>query len=400
MKRGLDLMESYDYDAVVVGAGPAGLMASRKIAEGGFNVLIVEKGERLGEKPCGEAVSEAALKDAEAHFDERVLLNKVRSAYVYAPDESRRVEIFREIEEAGSGFIIDKKRFLQVLLDESAKRGSKLKLGTMVVKCERLDVEEAVKVTLSPGGEVYAKIILGCDGFNSTVRKTMFPPERVELISCVQYVMEGCRLGDESVMRFYFGREVAPLGYLWVFPKGNGLANVGVGVRKGTAKEYLERFIKKHSEMFSGAKVVEVGGAPVTVSGQVKNIVQDNVMLCGEAAGQVIPLTGAGIHTALVSGRMAGEAAVEALRRNDLSKTSLNRYVERFNAAYGERIVKSRRALTVLEKLSDDDLNRLAEVLTGADVLDLANGTNVERVAKKLLAHPVLAVRVAMALLS
>lgn len=388
------------YDAIVVGAGPAGLMASRKIAERGFNVLLIEKGKRLGEKPCGEAVSEATIKDAEVHLDEKVLLNKIRSAYVYAPDESRRVEIFREIEEIGSGFIIDKKRFLQVLLDESAKQGSKVKLGTMIVKCERINVEEAVRVTLSPGGEVYGKIIVGCDGFNSTIRKTMFPPERIEFISCIQYVMEGCRLGDESVMRFYFGREVAPLGYLWVFPKGNGLANVGVGVRKGAAKEYLEKFIKKHSEMFSSAKIMEVGGAPVTVSGQIKNIVQDNIMLCGEAAGQVIPLTGAGIHTAIVSGRTAGEVAVEALRRNDLSKISLNKYVERFNAAYGERIVKSRKALTVLEKLSDDDLNKLAEVLTGADVLDLANGTNIERVGKKLLAHPILAARVAMALLS
>ncbi|MEM3072251.1 MAG: NAD(P)/FAD-dependent oxidoreductase, partial [Candidatus Bathyarchaeia archaeon] len=337
---------------------------------------------------------------AEAHFDENVLLNKIRAAYVYAPDESKRVEIFREIEEIGSGFIIDKKRFLKALLEESAKRGSKFKLGTTVVRCERINLEEAVKVTLSPIGEVSAKLIIGCDGFNSTIRKTISPPERIELISCIQYAMKGCRLGDESVMRFYFGREVAPLGYLWVFPKGNGLANVGVGVRKGPAKDYLDKFIKKHPEMFSSAKIMEVGGAPVTVSGQIKNIVQDNIMLCGEAAGQVIPLTGAGIHTSLVSGKIAGEVAVEALRQNDLSKTSLNRYVERYNLAYGERIAKSRKALTVLEKLSDDDLNKLAEVLTGADVLDLANGTNVERVAKKLLAHPILAARVAVALLS
>ena len=59
-----------------------------------------------------------------------------------------------------------------------------------------------------------------------------------------------------------------------------------------------------------------MSGAPVTVSGQLKKIVQDNIALCGESAGQVIPLTGAGIHTGLISGKTAGEVVVEAFVRS------------------------------------------------------------------------------------
>jgi digeranylgeranylglycerophospholipid reductase len=212
--------------------------------------------------------------------------------------------------------------------------------------------------------------------------------------------MKNCRVEDEDIMKFYFGNKVAPLGYLWVFPKGNGLANVGVGVRKGVAKDYLDRFIKGHPNMFANAETLNVSGAPVIVSGQLNNIAQDNIVLCGESAGQVIPLTGAGIHTALVSGRISGEVIVEALEENEYAETKLSEYANKFNTIYGERIRKSRKALMALEKLSDSDLNKLAELLTGTDVLDLANGTNIERVAKKFLHHPILAARVARALLS
>jgi len=386
------------FDVVVVGAGPAGLMASKKIAEKGSNVLLLEKEKTVGKKPCGEAVSENGVKDAEAHFDEKVLLNKITGAHVYAPDESKKIEIFREIEEIGSGYILDKKRFSEILLDESLKHGTKIRFGTEAVGFRKNG--ELMKITLKPEGEVYSKVVLGCDGFNSIVRKTFFQQEKIELISCIQYAMKNCRVEDEDIMKFYFGSNVAPLGYLWVFPKGNGLANVGVGVRKGVAKDYLDRFIKEHPDVFANAETLNVSGAPVIVSGQLNKIVQDNIVLCGESAGQVIPLTGAGIHTALVSGRISGEVVVEALEENEYTETKLSEYVNKFNTVYDERIRKSRKALMALEKLSDGDLNKLAELLTGTDVLDLANGTNIERVAKKLLPHPILAARVARALLS
>ncbi len=386
------------FDVAVVGAGPTGVIASRKIAEQTFNVILLEKENHLGKKPCGEAVSENTVKDSEISFKKKILLNKITGAYVYPPDESKKVEIFREIEEIGSGYILDKKRFLEALLNESEKKGTEVRLGTEVLSCVRMD--GLMKIKLKPKGYIYSKIVLGCDGFNSIIRKSQFRPERIELISCIQYAMKKCRIEDENIMRFYFGNDVAPLGYLWVFPKGNGLANVGVGVRRGVAKNYLDNFIKKHSDMFAEAEILNVSGAPVTVSGQLKKMVQDNIVLCGESAGQVIPLTGAGIHTGLISGKKAGEVVVEALHKNNFSEIKLIEYFNRFNSIYGEKIRKSRKALTVIEKLSDHDLNNLADVLTSTDILDLANGTNVERVAKKLLSHPLLAMRVAKALLS
>ena len=134
-----------------------------------------------------------------------------------------------------------------------------------------------------------------------------------ELIPCIQYKMVNCRIEDASVLEAYVGQDVAPLGYAWVFPKNDETANVGLGVRGAPAKPYLDRFISNHPETFRNASIVEVQAAPVPVGGQIKKVAQEGVMVCGDAAGQVIPLTGGGIHTSIAAGKIAGELAGKAV---------------------------------------------------------------------------------------
>ncbi|WP_455363954.1 NAD(P)/FAD-dependent oxidoreductase [[Eubacterium] cellulosolvens] len=387
------------FDAAVVGGGPTGLMAARKIAERGFKVALFEKDSDVGKKVCGEACSEASITDAEISGERKFLLNRISCVYIYPPDETKPIEIQREIETIGTGYILDKHGFLKALASEAEKRGASLFFNSHVHDAERSSHQVTVKIS-EQGHErqVRSKILLGCDGFNSIIRKKFFDPQKIELISCIQYTMTDCNVPDQHVMEFFFGKQVAPLGYLWFFPKSSGVVNLGVGVRGSTAKDFLEKFIRRHPERLSEAQVQSVGGAPVIVSGQIEKFVTDNILLSGESAGQVIPFTGAGIHTGLVSGKIAAQTVIEALESEDFSEKRLTAYVERFNRAYGDRIKKSLRAMRVFERLDDEYLNQLAEILTGEDVINLANGQNIERVAKKLLSHPALALRVAKAL--
>ncbi|MGC8850465.1 MAG: geranylgeranyl reductase family protein, partial [Candidatus Bathyarchaeia archaeon] len=221
-----------------------------------------------------------------------------------------------------------------------------------------------------------------------------------EMISCLQYVMAGCEAVDENTMEFYVGRRVAPGGYAWIFPRGGGVANVGIGVRGGSPKAYLDKFIEEHPGKFRSAEILKVGGAPVIVSGQLDRIVGGSVLLCGESAGQVIPLTGAGIHTSIVAGKVAAEAVSKSLEEpGERAGEQLQKYPVEYHRIYGRRIERSLKALRVIEKLSDEDLNTLASLVDGRDIVNLANGENLEEVAKKLMKHPTLALKIAYSLI-
>lgn len=383
------------YDVIVVGAGPAGLTAARIISNNGFEVAVFEKARYLGAKPCGEAISKQTLDDASIAPSNDIIAQEIRSAVIYAPN-GKNITIKEEV---AAGYVLHKAMFLQCLAEKAVEAGVKIYLNQAVLDFEHKGT--AVRVNTSKD-EYQANLLLGADGFASTVsRKLGFEKsgER-KIIPCVQYLMENCDLNDPQTTEFYFGNEVAPLGYAWIFPKGNEKANVGIGVRGRPAKPYLDKFIKQNSGIFARARRIWVEAAPVTMNGLLNKIVDDNVMLVGEAAGQVIPLTGGGIHSSIVGGRMAGETAVEALEEENLSHGKLAKYVEHYNEHWGKRIRDSLRALKVFEKLSDDDLNKLANLLEPRDILDLANGTDIKRVGRKLLKHPLFGLKIAKALLT
>ena len=260
-----------------------------------------------------------------------------------------------------------------------------------------LERNEGIVKAKTQETELEAKLVLGADGFTSTVAKS-FGLEKTgnrEVIPCIQYLMVNCTFRDEQTAEFYLGREVAPLGYAWAFPKGEGKANVGIGVRGSPAKPYLEKFIEGNPDMFSKAKVIGIEGAPVTIGGMLDQIVDDNVMLVGEAAGQVVPLTGAGIHSGVVGAKMAAQTAIDALEKGDFSKDMLMSYSENYSEHWGKRISDSLKALRMIEQLNDDEMNMLAEMLDSSDILDLANGLDIGRVARRFLRHPIFGLKVA-----
>ena len=389
----MGVKKQVNYDVVVVGAGPAGLMASRKAAEKGLKVLLVEAERRLGFKVCGEAVSKGTLEDAEVTPHQSFICNRIDGACVYAPNENKKVEIVGDF----GGYILDKPAFLRKLASYAIKVGVDFWINSKVFDVKHF--EEGYEVYVKNFGEILTvkcRFIVGCDGVNSIIARKFFDRSNYKLISCIQYKMVNCKFEDPHKLEFYFGREVAPLGYAWIFPKDEYTANVGIGVRGVPAKKYLDKFIEKHPDKFKNAKIVEVGGAPVPIGGEIGKVVdaENGIIVCGDAAGQVIPLTGGGIHSSIVAGKVAGEVLAEHVNGN----LSLDEYPKRYSY-WSERIMKSLKVLKVLENLSDQELNQLAEVLTGEDIIDLANGLNIRRVALKLLKHPVFALRLAKALM-
>lgn len=376
---------------IVVGGGPAGVSAAKSAALNGADVLLLEKQPAImAWKPCGEATSKQTLRTAGVDPKPYIVLREAY-AMVYAPN-MKYVEI-REI-----GYNLNKSMLLQEMAAQAAEAGATIRVREEVEGVKRRP--DGLMEVKTRKNLYKARVVIGADGYNSVVAKSLGVRERSEPIPTVQYLMANVRLEYPDAVRFFLGNEIAPKGYAWIFPKSDKIVEVGIGVRGAPAKPYLDKFVKMFEKELGRGQIIDYRGAPVPIGGVIKQNVVDGAILVGDAAGTVIPFTGAGIHPSIAAGLIAGEVAANAAREGDNSERRLREFDQKFENPWGRRIRKSLRAMRLFEKLSDKDLNELAEILTPEDILDLANGMNVARVAKKLLQHPVLAFKVAKGLLA
>lgn len=376
------------YDIIVVGAGPAGTSAAKAAARKGAKVLLMERCPVImANKPCGEATSQATFKTAGIDPKPSIVIHKVY-AQVYAPN-------MKYVEIKDVGFLINKSLFIQEIAAQAAEAGADIH-----VREEALDVwREGSKMKVRTNRDEYdATVVIGADGYGSRVARSLGVKERSEPIPTLQYIMANCKIEYPDVVRFFLGNDIAPGGYAWIFPRSEKVAGVGIGVRGASAKLYLDRFVKRFEKELGSAKILDYRGAPVPVGGMIKNCVLDGAILVGDAAGCVIPLTGAGIHSSIAAGLAAGDVAADATFEGNASKSRLSEFYDRYSA-WIDRINKSLKVMRALEKMTDEELNMLQEVLDASDILDLANGLNVRRVAMKLLSHPIFAIKLARLLL-
>jgi digeranylgeranylglycerophospholipid reductase len=365
-------------------------MAAWTAAKQGAHTILLEREAAAGRKPCAEGILSEALEDAEVSPERVFAAHRITRAYLYPPDEKKRVSV------GGDGYILDKPSFLTYLAARAGAAGAEVAYGSKVDKVSREDGVVVVEGSRnSQPFSLRAKVVVGCDGTGSILARQFFPRRNYAVIAALQYDMIDCRLEDESTLEIFIGHKKAPAGYLWIFPKGEGKANVGIGLKGSGAKSLLDKFIQEHPALFGGAKIERSQAAPVPVGGEVESYVTDNMMLCGDAAGQVIPLTGAGIHTSVVAGKIAGEVAGKAAVDGNVNAKRLSAYKERFDAMWGEKISNSLKALESFERFSDDELNIITDFLEGQDLIDMAHGFSPSRAVGLMLRHPILAMKVA-----
>jgi digeranylgeranylglycerophospholipid reductase len=369
-------------DVVIVGAGPSGSMAARVAAEQGAAVVLLEEHPQVGLPiSCAEGLCSDALKAAGVDPTPEIVSQRITKTRFYTPNGK-----YLELASADwNGYSIKRDAFDRVLSEKAVEAGAELMTGSKVT--EVLERDGVVSGVLARrGGEalrIEAKVVIGADGWASTVRRTaglgrLFP----DFATCAQYRLGNLNLDEPEMNEFHFGSTVAPSAFAYVLPKSGEVANVGVGVRRIHSEPpiaYLKRFVESDPRL-KEAEIQRVIGGIIPTSGVIDNVVTDGVMLVGDAAGQLIPLTGAGVYTGIVAGRIAGEVAARAAREGEVSASRLSEYDRRFDVIWGKQIRDSRRVVEMMDRFGDDGLNRIAEVLTSKDVLALANGINVTRV--------------------
>jgi digeranylgeranylglycerophospholipid reductase len=335
------------YDMVVVGAGPAGSIAARTAAEAGLSVLLVEKRQEIGSPVrCAEGVGRDLLAPFIAP-DPRWISAEVTSAQltVSNPDYHKTLEA-----EGGWGYVLERRVFDRALAEEAARAGAQVRVKTAAVGllCEGNTVRGAILQGPDGRWEVTAGIVIAADGVESQVGgwaglATALPLQ--DAMSCAQYLLVSINL-DPARIEYYIGQETAPGGYAWVFPKGNGKANVGLGVQADLADEpalnYLNRFIESQPHLASGSPVTLIAGG-VPVAKPPPRLVTDGLMLVGDAARQVDPLTGGGITNGMAAGKLAAEVAARAVAEGDASATALSAYETAWREGIGRRMARNYR---------------------------------------------------------
>ncbi len=355
------------YDVIVVGGRIGGSISSLFASKNDLNVLMIEKRQEIGVPlQCAEATSEETFKTIGIKPSKRYICSEIIGADLHSPDGTR----FRMMPYGNEqGFILDRKVFDRSLAIESAKAGTDIMLKTTVKDLIIKDgkVNGVVAKHLGKTIKIEADLVIAADGIESNVARIAGLNSRYginDICSCVQYKMVGIDV-EPHYMQFYFGREIAPGGYLWIFPSENGVTNVGIGVRntKETAYHYLHKFISN----LGGTPVeLNVGGVPV--SGNIKKTYTDGLIVVGDAAGHVDPITGGGIHLTAASAKIAGEVAAESIKNEDTSAGFLKVYEKRWKEQIGGPIKQSLKYRKVMDKLNDNEFNALAKFLEDRDI--------------------------------
>jgi digeranylgeranylglycerophospholipid reductase len=354
-------MNKLKYDVVVVGARVGGSTAALFASKSDADVLVLEKRQEIGTPvQCAEGVTYGTFETLEVEPDKKYIRSRIKGANIHAPD-GRCISYEGGIAE---GLIIDRKIFDKDLAIQAAKSGADFMVKTSVKDLITKDHQICGVVAKHLGKtiEIKADVVIAADGIESNMArmaglKTIQHPN--EITSCAQYEMVGMDV-DPNYLEFYFGDTIAPKGYIWIFPKGEGVANVGVGVRNTnkTPIHYLNKFVSKLD-----AKPVELNIGGVPISGPINKTYTNGFLVVGDAAGQVDPISGGGIHTTIACARIAGETAAESVKVGDSSSKFLKRYENKWKEDVGKSLFQSAKYRKIADKLNDEDMNALAEFI-------------------------------------
>jgi len=353
-----------EFDVVVVGAGPAGSAAARAASRDGARTLLLEKHTTIGTPlSCAEGISLTGITEVLGEIEPRWVSAPIHEVDLYAPNGSKLY-----VSHPNAGVVLDRKLFDRDVAMMAAREGAEIRVESPAVGLESNGAGFSAVVIETPAGRqrIKTKVIIAADGVESQVGRWAGMNTRLRLDRMdtgAQYL-----LGNVDVkagkLEFYFGRNVAPGGYAWVFPKGPDTANVGLAITPSlsegiSARRWLEDFVK--SRFRSNYTVLEymVGGIPAFYGHKMMRC--ENILLAGDAGRLVDSISGAGIANALLSGDYAGTAAAQFVKTGDAK--ALDEYSRRWRRRKGREMRLYYLAREIFLRMTEDDLNLVVEGL-------------------------------------
>ena len=325
------------FDAIVVGAGPAGSTAAYRLARAGARVLLLDRERFPRDKPCGGGLTYRAVRQLPVPVDD-VVEDSVRRCQLGLRYRKR----FERRTEEPLILMTQRRRLDAHLAARAAEAGADFRDG---VRATALEADDDGVTVRFEGSAASAPVAIGADGVNGlTARSLDAVGDRRHAVALEGNILHVHARED------YRGRAVVELGtvpggYAWVFPKGDHV-NVGVGGWESEGprlREHLERACRAYGLPVDRLESVRGYRLPMRRAGA--RVSRGRVLLAGDAAGLVDPLSGDGIYEALVSARLASESAIGLLAGG-----SLDGYAPALEQELGRALAASWRAKLALER--------------------------------------------------
>lgn len=359
-----------NYDVLIIGGGFAGATTAWHLANQGLKVLLIDSKpwNRIGDKPCGDAVSKEHFDNLGMPYPEgEQLEQKIEGIKLYSPDMKTEWTV------KGEGFEINAPAYTQRLLKEASNRG-----------VEVLDMTTAMKPIFEDGFvkgailfdrrhnqqiEVRAKVVVEATGYSMSFRSKL--PQGLPVTESlddkdadiayreVAYTKDD--IDEPQYLRIFVNQKASPGGYWWYFPKGKNKVNIGLGIQGGMGYPSIYTFYEKYLNEFGSDvdrnRLIAKGGALVPTRRPISTLAWNGILVVGDSAFTANPVHGGGKGSAMISGYCAAKAILNAFEVGDFSAKTLWSanlcYIERYGAKQASLEVFRR----FLQKLSDDDIN-------------------------------------------
>ncbi len=352
------------YDIAIIGAGPAGTATALALHESGLRVALIDKATFPRDKICGDAVPCQAFKAMDLINPEwgqkmRQISSRtdIKTSTLFLP-HAKPLSI---------NWVLPAFNCKRINFDNFLFQLVRNETNTEVIENKKLEniskEEDGLNCHFQDGFCLKAKVLIGCDGANSVVRKQLDKKdqntERITAVRTYYYGIKGLKPG---VNEFHLLKDLFP-GYLWIFSVDSGLANVGIGLLQGAKKRSKKNIklsdvlkdipttIPSLAERFQDAKIQDRIKAFVLPVGTRRNRISGHrFLLCGDAAALVDPLQGHGVDKAIWSGMIAAKQAVRIINSNDFSQKSMKQYDKLLYKKLGAELSRNTLILRLISK--------------------------------------------------
>ena len=335
---------SFDYETIVVGAGPSGGFASKEAARAGKSVLIVEKDLEVGyPEACGGLVSLRSLKEVFS-YPEKVIKMIVKSGVAYVKDEG-----FGFSFERAPLAVLDRALFDKLIIKDAIKEGADLALGSYAV----FKKENEENIVYIKNKTFTSKYLVNASG-------SSYYPKRNGKILTTQY-MFALRDDFYDGIAIYINKQIMPTFFAWYIPYEDGLAKVGVPLPPSDSLKVAEKVLELLGLKGKPEKIVS---SYVILGGPYKEENGEHFVNVGDAGGQTKPLTGGGIIYGSLGGQYAGKLIGEE-RLKDYN-------YEFYERGPGRDLLKQAKLRPIYESISDDAIYKMMKALKerGFELID------------------------------